>query len=134
MAACGRYYRTADKQAIAEYFSAEPAEDASSFSPGYNIPPTTTAPVIRQNKDSAGRELVGMRWGLVGFGSHGPDPKRTTFNARAEGLEKSSIWRRPLHTHRYLIPVSGFYEWRKSDRKPFRFSLEEVPLYAFAGF
>jgi len=27
-----------------------------------------------------------MRWGLVGFGSNGPDPKRATFNARMENL------------------------------------------------
>jgi putative SOS response-associated peptidase YedK len=33
---CGRYYRTADKQAIAEYFHSAPA---------YNIAPTTTQPV-----------------------------------------------------------------------------------------
>jgi putative SOS response-associated peptidase YedK len=36
-----------------------------------------------------------MRWGLVGFGSAGPDPKRTTFNTRAEGLANSTLWSAP---------------------------------------
>jgi putative SOS response-associated peptidase YedK len=57
-----------------------------------------------------------MRWGLVGFGSKGPDPKRATFNARADNLEKSGLWRVPLHKRRCLVPVSGFYEWRKPDK------------------
>jgi putative SOS response-associated peptidase YedK len=45
-----------------------------------------------------------MRWGLVGFGSNGPDPKRSTFNARAENLTKSDLWRVPLHKRRCLVP------------------------------
>jgi putative SOS response-associated peptidase YedK len=130
---CGRYYRIGDKQAIAEWFHAEAAEDLSDFSSSYNIAPSTTQPVIRQSHDTGARELVGMRWGLVGFGSSGPDPKRTTFNARSESLENSTLWRRPLHRYRCIVAVSGFYEWRRSDRVPFRFALENAELYALAG-
>jgi putative SOS response-associated peptidase YedK len=93
---CGRYYRTADKQAIAEWFHAAAASD-DPMPPGYNIAPSTIQPVIRQGRDPGARELVGMRWGLVGFGSAGPDPKRATFNARSDNLERSSLWRTPLH-------------------------------------
>jgi putative SOS response-associated peptidase YedK len=75
-----------------------------------------------------------MRWGLVGYGSAGPGPKRPTFSARAEDLESRTLWRRPLHRHRCLVPLSGFYEWRRSDRSPFRFTLEHAILYALAWF
>ena len=129
---CGRYYRTADKQAIAEYFHSAAASDEP-LPPGYNIAPGTTQPVIRQARDTFVRELVGMRWGLIGFGSSGPDPKRATFNARCENLEKSNLWRAPLHKRRCLVPLSGFYEWRKTDKAPFRFTLRDQPLYALAG-
>jgi putative SOS response-associated peptidase YedK len=74
-----------------------------------------------------------MRWGLVGFGSSGPDPKRVTFNARSENLTKSDLWRVPLHKRRCLVPISGYYEWRKPDKVPFRFTLRDEPLYALAG-
>ena len=74
---CGRYYRIGDKQAIAEYFSAEVAEVLPDFSSSYNIAPSTIQSVIRRGLDTGARELVGMRWGLVGFGSSGPDPKRS---------------------------------------------------------
>ena len=77
--------------------------------------------------------MVGMRWGLVGFGSTGPDPKRATFNARSDNLEKSNLWRVPLHKRRCLVPISGYFEWRKPDKVPFRFTLRDQPLYALAG-
>jgi len=65
---CGRYYRIADKQAIIDHFHSPAATDEP-FPPGYNIAPGTTQPVIRQGRDTGACELVGMRWGLVGFGS-----------------------------------------------------------------
>lgn len=80
-------------------FYSDPAEDAPDFAPEYNIPPSTIQPVIRQSRDSGKRELVGMRWGLIGYGSNGPDPKRATFNARVESIEKSGLWRRPSTRH-----------------------------------
>ena len=129
---CGRYFRIEDKQAIAEHFQAIASGDEA-LGPEYNIAPGTVQPVIRQKRDASVRELVGMRWGLIGFGSSGPDPKRATFNARSENLETSSLWRGPVHKRRCLVPVSGFYEWRKSDKAPFRFTLRDQPLYALAG-
>jgi putative SOS response-associated peptidase YedK len=129
---CGRYYRTADKQEIAERFHCTTVGDEP-MPPGYNIAPSTTQPVIRRGRDTEARELVGMRWGLVGFGSAGPDAKRATFNARADNLDRSGLWRTPLHKRRCLVPVSGFYEWRKADKVGFRISLSDQPLCAFAG-
>jgi putative SOS response-associated peptidase YedK len=129
---CGRYYRVEDKQAIAEYFRSNPADDEL-LPPGFNIAPTTRQPVIRQGRDTGGRELVGMRWGLVGFGTKGMDRNRATFNARCENLTTSGLWRNPLQKRRCLVPLSGFYEWRKSDKAAFRFTLSDQPMYALAG-
>jgi putative SOS response-associated peptidase YedK len=131
---CGRYYRTEDKQAIAEFFHAEPTGDELLYAPGYNIAPTTIQPVIRQNRDTLTPEAVLMRWGMVGYHSTGPDPKRASFNARAESLEKSGLWRGPFHRHRCLIPASGFFEWFKPTKEAWRFTLKDDPkLIAFAG-
>lgn len=125
---CGRYYRTFDKQKIAEALRAQTSGDPLAYVPAYNIAPTTTQPVLRLERDTLERELVPMRWGLVGLGSKGIDPKRSTFNARAEGLENSSLWKRPLHRQRCIVPMNGYYEWRKSDKQAFRFSLGDQPM------
>lgn len=95
---------------------------------------STTQPALRLERDTHSRQLVPMRWGLVGFGSKGIDPKRSTFNARADGWENSSLWKRPLHRQRCIIPMNGYYEWRKSDRQAFRFTLSgDDEIFGVAG-
>ena len=119
---CGRYYRSFDLQSIAELLRAEATGDPLAYAPAYNIAPTTTQPVLRQSRDNSTRELVPMRWGLLGYRSDGFEPRRSTFNARSENLQRSTLWRQPLHRRRCIIPMSGYYEWRKADKQPFRFT------------
>ena len=131
---CGRYYRDFDVQQMAEHFRAEAAEgEFLPAAPAYNIAPTTTQPVIREARDTGAREIVPMRWGLVGHNTAGPDPKRATFNARAETIDRSPLWRSPFHRRRCLVPLAGFYEWRKPDKMPFRFGVQGEPAFALAG-
>lgn len=130
---CGRYYRVGDKQAIAEYFRVGASAYDAVYAPAYSVAPSTTQPVIRQARGTEQREIVPMRWGLVGHSSEGPDPKRSTFNARAENIERSPLWRVPFQRRRCLVPVSGFYEWKKPARQAFRFTVKDSPFFALAG-
>jgi putative SOS response-associated peptidase YedK len=101
-------------------------------------PPTTLHLVPPSPLSGRAATLEPASWSacagaLVGFGSSGPDPTRSTFNARSENLTRSDLWRVPLHKRRCLVPISGFFEWRKPDKVPFRFTLRDEPLYALAG-
>jgi putative SOS response-associated peptidase YedK len=129
---CRRYYRQADLNHLSDFFQATPTGGELAYQPCYNIAPLTTQPVVRQVKDSTARELVPMRWGLVGFGSKGPDPQRRTFNAREEELTRSDLWRTPFERRRCLIPADGFYDW-KANRPAVRFTLSWPEVFAFAG-
>lgn len=97
---------THQTMAIAEALGARTTGAPLAHAPGYNVAPTTTQPVLRQERDTFERELVPMRWAPVGFGSPKIDPKRSTFNARSEGLANSSLWKHPLHKQgcRVLVP------------------------------
>jgi putative SOS response-associated peptidase YedK len=136
---CGRYARRSDKQKIAEAFHV--AQDLSTIvmpPSDYNIAPTTQQPVIRENRDTAEREMVVMRWGLIPFFSKSiTDVKAvSTINARAETVTTSRTWREPFKKRRCLVPVSAFYEWEKVDagtRKPYAFGMSDASLFAFAG-
>jgi len=97
------------------------------------LPTSTYQPVVRQVTDSTTRELVSMRWGLIGFGTKGLDRKLKTFNAREEGLTRSDLWRAPFERRRCLVPADGFYDWRKADQWPFRSTLAWPEVFAFAG-
>jgi putative SOS response-associated peptidase YedK len=61
-------------------------------------------------------------------------------NARSETAGEKPAFRRLLATasRRALLPADGFYEWlrpedRKAPRVPFRFTLTDGSLFAFAG-
>jgi putative SOS response-associated peptidase YedK len=135
---CNRYFRDSDKQRLVEAFylgnrEALPLEIA----PSYNIAPTTMQPVIRSNRDTAEREMVAMRWGLVPhFAKSLADFKGySTFNARSETLTASATWRGPFQRRRCLIPADGFYEWKRLNEKtkqPYAFTLKSREPFAFA--
>jgi putative SOS response-associated peptidase YedK len=78
---CGRIIRIAEKQALAESVHARVTGDPLAYAPACNIGPTTSQPVLRQTRDWLDREIVPMRWGMVGFGSVTINPKISTFNA-----------------------------------------------------
>src|ERR1700723_2951562 len=60
---CGRYRLSRRKQLIEEYFGSVSGED--DWTPRYNIAPTQSVPVIRQNPKEPVRKMSFVRWGLI---------------------------------------------------------------------
>ncbi|SDE96860.1 SOS response-associated peptidase [Terriglobus roseus] len=134
---CGRYKRKSDKQAIATAFHVNGHLDSVILPPDDDVRPTTMQPIIRLNRDTGERDLVMARWGFIPSW-HKPDEKfpPTTFNARAEGIEKAGMWRRAFASHRCLVPADSFYEWhkiRKKDNPKFEIAMKDDHPFAFAG-
>jgi putative SOS response-associated peptidase YedK len=69
---CGRYYRTFDKQTIADALRAQATGDPLAYAPGYNIAPTTTQPVLRQQRETFGRETKHLQCTRRGPGEQLP--------------------------------------------------------------
>jgi putative SOS response-associated peptidase YedK len=128
---CGRFMQERPVSDLAEIFGAEPLVD----DPGgrFNIAPTDEAIVVVERDDR--RALTSYRWGLI---PHWADDARIasrTFNARAESLATMPAFRDSFRRRRCLVPVDGFYEWRRegSVRQPYRiFRADGRPL-ALAG-
>jgi putative SOS response-associated peptidase YedK len=128
---CGRFMQERPVSDLAEIFGAEPLVD----DPGgrFNIAPTDEAIVVVERDDR--RALTSYRWGLI---PHWADDTRIasrTFNARAESLATMPAFRDSFRRRRCLVPVDGFYEWRRegSVRQPYRiFRADGRPL-ALAG-
>jgi len=60
----------------------------------------------------------------------------TTFNARAEGIEKAPLWRHSLEAKRCLVPADSFSEWKhiaKKGNPKYEFSVNGGRPFAFAG-
>ena len=130
---CGRYRLSRRKQIVAEYFDSVPGGE--DWSPHYNIAPTQSVPVIRQNPKEPIRELSLVRWGLIPSWAKDSSVAAKMINARSEAAGTKPAYRDALKSCRCLIPADGFYEWQKTGnaKQPYCFEVNEGKLFAFAG-
>jgi putative SOS response-associated peptidase YedK len=107
---CGRVTLTTSGERLAEEYalSAWPEREAR-----YNIAPTQSIDVIRLNAQGA-RETAAVRWGFVP--EWAMPPFQPLINARAESISKKPTFRNAFKRGRCLIPVDGFFEWKKIGR------------------
>jgi putative SOS response-associated peptidase YedK len=94
------------------------------FSPRYNVSPGTPLLTLTRRRPPA---LETFRWGLAG------PMGKPVFNARGETIVQKGVFSKLLESGRCIIPVNGFYEWRKEPGlktpTPFYFHLaSEMPM------
>src|SRR5690242_14951566 len=130
---CGRYRLTAAERYIAQHF--EISEDEVQWTPRYNIAPTQTVAVVRQN-GRFGRTFDALRWGLIPYWAKDASIANHTINAMSESAAEKPAFREALQRRRCLIPADGFYEWKKlssKQKQPYGLSMADDALFAFAG-
>jgi putative SOS response-associated peptidase YedK len=90
------------------------------FPPRWNLPPTENLLCVVRDPERGTRRAGLMRWGLLPHYAKDAKVAYSTFNARAETIDKTpafrDAWKR---AHRCLVVTDGFYEWRKTDKQPF---------------
>ena len=118
---CGRYRLSRRKQILEEHFDNISSEE--DWSPRYNIAPTQSVPVIRQNPKEPIRELSLVRWGLIPSWAKDTSAAANMINARSETAGTKPAFREALKSRRCLIPADGFYEWQRTWRakQPYSF-------------
>ena len=128
---CGRFTQERPTSDLAEIFAAEDLAD----DPGsrFNVAPTDEAVVVVQRDDH--RAIKAYRWGLIPHWADGPKIGNRMFNARAETLASSPVFRDAFRRRRCLVPVDSFFEWRRDGtvRQPFRIVRADGRPLALAG-
>ena len=114
---CGRFAQQRPASELAEIFAAEPLADDPG--PRFNVAPTDEALVVVQREER--RAITAYRWGLIPHWAEGAKVGSRMFNARAETLTTSPAFRDAFVRKRCLVPVDGFYEWKREGtvRQPF---------------
>jgi putative SOS response-associated peptidase YedK len=127
---CGRYTLIKTTE-LSERFGIK--GEVPQLAPNYNTAPSQTMPIV--TGEPGERQLQLMKWGLVPAWSKIPKTAFSTINARAEGLEDSRLYRRPLLKQRCIVPADGFYEWqRQGEHKiPYYIRLQSQNTIGFAG-
>jgi putative SOS response-associated peptidase YedK len=133
---CGRFTLTSATEQITTLFDAVDSGKGTDEidRPRFNIAPTQPILVIRNQSDSAGTELVAMRWGLIPSWA-GSAKGSNLVNARCETIAELPSFRAAFQKRRCLIPTDGFYEWmRDGDRKrAYWIHRPNEEMFTFAG-
>ena len=128
---CGRFTQQRPTAELAELFDAEPLTD----DPGghFNLAPTDPASVVVERGER--RAITTYAWGLIQPWAKDPRVASRQINARAETVASSGAFRDSFQRRRCIVPVDGFYEWRRdgSVRRPFLIRRADGAPLALAG-
>jgi putative SOS response-associated peptidase YedK len=132
---CGRAYSTyTDEELEARYWSKRDAERVVKIRKNWNLCPTQIAPIVRKS-ESGQLELVEMRWGLIPSWAKDKKIGYHTINARSETVAEKPAFRSAFKKRRCLVPLSGFYEWKRDGdvKRPFAIHQKDGAILSAAG-
>src|SRR5262245_36683261 len=136
---CGRAYETyTDKELNARYLRGGPtADDIQQLilmhGPVYNLCPTMNSPVLRVV--GCNRRLDLMHWQLIPRYESFFKTKLTTINVKSETVFRSPLFGGLVERQRCIVPISGFYEWKRDGKtkRPFKIHLVHEAIMSLAG-
>jgi len=104
--------------------------------PRYNIAPTQSLDVVVLENDEP--VIQTMSWGISmkTKGKKGQPITRRIPNSRDDKVWTSYLWRYLIPEQRVLIPVNGFYEWKRKNKKlvsAYHITPASAPAMFFAG-
>jgi len=124
---CGRFSQNIGQDLLRRRFNT--TDDIPEIN--YNIAPTQPAYIVTGSEE---KNIVVMKWGLIPFWAKDEEFGLKTFNSRSETIGEKKAFAYSFKNKRCVIPMSGFYEWKKTaDRKiPFYIHLKD-DILAVAG-
>ena len=106
---CGRTALTTSPEDLREALG---LDETPRIEPHYNVPPSQPLYVVRILRDTPGKRLETLRWGLVPFWADDPKIGNRLALARTETALTAPAFRDAIRRHRCLVVVDGFYEWK----------------------
>ncbi|MBK8502075.1 MAG: SOS response-associated peptidase [Saprospiraceae bacterium] len=132
---CGRSSLTkSEKELEARFKATFYSEDLEKYNPlpNYNVAPTHIMPILTSKDPS---HFLPMRWGLVPFWSKDIKVGYKLINARIETVLEKSAFKYAVEKRRCLVPMDGYYEWKKEGVKktPYRIVVTDQEIFSVAG-
>jgi putative SOS response-associated peptidase YedK len=109
---CGRFFLQRDPAGLARYF--ETQNPTPNHAASWNVAPTQDSLVVRRHPESGLRHLDSLRWGLVPRWAKDAKDAAKLMNARADTVIEKPSFRDAFQKRRCIVPMDGFYEWRKA--------------------
>ncbi|MBD5455647.1 MAG: SOS response-associated peptidase [Lachnospiraceae bacterium] len=119
---CGRFY--IDDETAREIEKIARKIDLQTAGTG-DVYPSQPALILKALKNEMVSQV--LQWGYERAGKN-----NLIFNARAESVQEKPMFRYDYETHRCIIPVKKFYEWKKSgagEREKYDFFVPDEILF-----
>jgi putative SOS response-associated peptidase YedK len=104
--------------------------------PRYNAAPMQKLPIVVSRQGEL-QTLEAQWWIIPHWSKTGtPDPAFPAFNARADRIATSKLFAPYFKAGRCLVPVDGFYEWKKGEGKerfPMCIRMKDESPFMLAG-
>ena len=97
----------------------------------FNLSPGQYSPIITQNQNKL--FITKMRWGLVPFWAKDEKIGYKLFNCRSETILEKASFKYAFQKRRCLVPVNGFYEWKKPEKQPYFIHLKKQKIFSLAA-
>lgn len=132
---CGRSALTKTEKELEDRFGAKfYSDELDKYNPmpNYNVSPSHVLPVITSEDLSYFRA---MRWGLIPSWATNKKVGYNLINARIETLLEKNSFKDAVSKQRCLVPVSGFYEWKKihNGKQPYYITTSDQDGFLMAG-
>lgn len=130
---CGRFVVARASAELAVELDVERIPDEP-LEPSYNVAPTDPIPLVVDAKGT--RRLEVARWGLIPGWAKDISVGARSINARSETAASKPTFRDAVQRRRGIIPVDGYYEWRKradGTKQPYFVHPADHSILLFAG-
>jgi putative SOS response-associated peptidase YedK len=136
---CGR---VAQYQGASEYGSMLKIDWTNSLSrglpnapPHYNGAPSQDFLIAHSHPETHDTTLDLIRWGLLPSWAKDRNIAWKLINARAETVATAAAFKKAFAQRRCLMPVDGFYEWKKvgKEKRPYFITMVSGEAFTLAG-
>jgi putative SOS response-associated peptidase YedK len=136
---CGRYIIISGRKIFATFELLRTLDDRNVpylTVPRYNAAPMQKLPIV-VNRHGEVQTLEAQWWIIPHWSKTGkPDTQFPAFNARADRIDSSRLFSAYFKARRCLVPVDGFYEWKKGEGKdkiPMCIRMKDEKPFMLAG-
>jgi putative SOS response-associated peptidase YedK len=103
--------------------------------PHYNGAPGQDYLIARAHPETDNITLDLIRWGLLPSWAKDRKIAYKFINARAETIATSSAYKKAFAKRRCLVPIDGFFEWKKvgKEKRPYMIAMADREPFTLAG-